>query len=237
MKLFTSSQVVANKYKQEEADQKRIGVISEELKRKRQQLEALEREFNETLERQRTQLEQDKTDALTALKLLRDEVKTLENRKAQALIPLTEREKELERWSSTLNRREEVLDNKSDHLDEIAETLQVRLTEVADREKQADLTAQHQANAQQGIDLQREQIKNQSSQFNELMLASAERLSTREAELLKRETIAKMREKTLSDKQLELNKIEEGFAARERSIQDKYETLERTLKRNNIKTI
>lgn len=232
MKLFTPTEVVTNKERQATVDLKRIGVINSEIAKKRQELDAVTSEFEKTLERQRENWEKEQAEAITVMNILNSEVQVLEERKRQALMPLQEKEKELNAFQTSLEERDVELASNLSRVESHLERLEEKLSQVAEREVEVARIAKIQENRQKGIDMQSEQIKQQSKALTESIKTSFEVITERENELAKRELELTMRTNALISRENELNNIEQSFKDRERVLQDKYETLQRTIERN-----
>jgi hypothetical protein len=230
MKLFSSTEVITNKQKQAGVDERRINTINIEIVKKRQELQAIEIEFDRTLDRQHRQWEQEKNEKINEIQKLEAEVRALEHRKCQALLPLDEKIKEIEQLSLVLEDKSKYLERRESALDEQIEVLEERLSEVAEREQAADMVSKIQLNAQKGIDAQREQVQAQSKNFTLMLDSTLAGIQEKEQRLNIKQTQIDLKEQALNDKEKELIKIEQGFNDRERAINDKYETLQRALK-------
>jgi len=232
MKLFTPIQVISNREKQASVDERRINTINTDIARKRQELEAIEIEFAETLNENHIIWRREENEYLAIIGDLKSEVDALEESKRIALLPITERQKELEAFSELLSAKDQYLEGLSDDLEGRMELVEEKLSQVAEREEKADRMAYLQSNAQKGIDMQREQVKQQSDSLKELVITNLASIREKEDAVAKEQTILQMQKRALEDKELELIKIEQSFADRERAIQDKYETLQRAIEHN-----
>lgn len=230
MKLFSSTEVITNKQKQAGVDERRINTINVEIAKKRQELQAIENEFDDTIDRQHRAWKKDELVFIENIQALRAEVHVLEERKKQALIPIDEKVKEIEQFAASVEDKSKYLDQRERTLDEQIEVLEERLSEVAEREQAADMVSKIQANAQKGIDQQREQIQVQSKNFTSMLDSTLLGIQEKEQRLNIKQAQNDLKEQALNDKEKELNKIEQGFKDRERAINDKYETLQRALK-------
>lgn len=237
MKLFSPLEVNTSKEKQISTDIQRLASVSKELIRKRQELEKLNLEFEISGERQNLQWEKDKAENAKICNALIAEVQILEERKRQALLPLTEKWKEIEVIEKKLKEKEEELIIKEDNLDSKIELLEEKLTTIGEREIDADKLGKQQMIAQEGIDAQKEQIALQAKQMNESIIKASGEQKAREQAISRLESSIKLRELAVKSREAELSKIEAGFESREKAIKDKYDTLNRTINRIKNKKI
>lgn len=237
MKLFSPLEVNNSKEKEISVGIQRLASLNKEITRKRQELEKLNLEFEISGERQNIQWEKDKAENAKICNALIKEVQILEERKKQALLPLTEKWKEIEVIEQKLKQKEVDLEEKDEKLSEQLELLEEKLSSLGEREINADKLGKQQAIAQEGIDSQKAQIALQAKQMNETIVKATIEAKARETAISKRESAIKLRELALEDKLKEIEQIEAGYASREKAIKDKYETLNRTLERIKNKKI
>ena len=230
MKLFTTTEVRNDKERQITADMSRLDSVNDELVRKRKELSFLEQEFNLTLESQHEIWRKESSEYITKINDLKTQVEQLEVRKKSSLTPIETQIEELDKVSKIIDSRETSLKEKEEEFEEKVNLLEDKLTKVSEQEREADRIIKLQANAQKGIDLQKEQITKQARDLSETMQKSILENASQERKLKKLEVELSLKEKALSDKELKLIKIEQGFVERERAIKDKYETLQRSIK-------
>jgi chromosome segregation ATPase len=230
VKLFSSNAVASNREAQAVSEIKRLDTVNKELTTKRLELIKLEADFVVALDQQTTQYEKEQAEHNIKVNLLKEEVVRLEERKKQALIPLEENYKKIDTKNSELLIKEAELQKREEEIEERAELLQEKLSDVSDREVQADIIAQKQVVTQLGIDHQKAQSALQAKEMSETMITSLAELGTRENAVSRRETTTSLKEKELIGKEEQLAKIETGFVNREIKLQDQYLMLERTTK-------
>lgn len=231
MKLLTPTQTVTDKEQRFQENLKKSASLDKELARKRLELQKLERDYEIIINKQRIILEKEKEEYYLQINVLKSEVENLVLKRKDELVPLTEKWKELEEADRIIKEREQEVIKKGEIFDENLETLEEKLTEVADREKVSLEMAQKQALAQEGIEREREQIKLQQASLNALVAEATGRLSKSEQEISKKEAEIELKVKVLTAKEFELNKKESSLKDKEREINDKYNTLQRTINR------
>lgn len=151
---------------------------------------------------------------------LRNEVESLEERRRQALIPLTERAKMLDTKSSVLDAREEELDEKDADLEIEKAILVTRLDEVAERELQADKVARTLTLREEGVKAQAAQVGASSASLT-VAIGQADALSRgKERELTLKEATLTGRQVHLEERERVVKVKEAGFDNREKALQD-----------------
>jgi len=232
MKLFSSTEVITNKEQQISRDLLRVNSIDKELNNKRLLLSQLEKEFEDTLKRQREDWEYEENLFIQNKNKLKTETEGLEQRKKQALIPLAEKENELDERSKLIDKILKELEQKNEDFIDSIEALEERLTEISIREQEADRVSKLQLKKKKGIEAQQEQISNQAKEFNDMMAKAVADISEKDSKLSRKETKLLLRENAIKEREIEISKIEKGFTDRERAITDKYNTLQRALNYN-----
>jgi hypothetical protein len=235
MKLFTTTEVNTTKQKQMGIDIRKANTVNEVLIKKRKELEKLEVEFEATISRQQAMWEKEKLEFIQSVNTLREEVKRLEDKRKQALIPLDEQKRKIQEDNDALWMEKAKFKEDKEEFEDELEFLEDKLSSVAERETEASRIAVIQQKEQSGIDSQKELVSKQSRDLSLAMFNFRKEAEIREKDIKTVEAVIILKQKALKDKELELAKIEQGFVNRERAIQDKYATLERTMNRLKIK--
>lgn len=229
MKLLNIKQVIDNKENQISRSLSRISELDKLILSKQKEVNKLEEEFNITLNRQKESWLKEKNTYINKIKELIEEAGLLEKRKEQALLPITERDNNSKKILKLAVEKEKKLNDKEIELDEKLDLLEDKITSLSDRELKIKEKEQLQYIAQEGIELQKEQIKQDLDNLNKLIIKKNEEFNSKFLELSKKIAEIELRENTIKDKEMELIKIENSFADREKAIKDKYETLQRTI--------
>ena len=232
MKLFTVAQQVSSREAITTSEIKRLDTVNKELTKKRHELEQLEADFVVLIDRQREQLEVLQSKNIKELNTFTSQVQVLENRKQQALIPLEVEAKKLDTEHKGLSLWEARLKERQEEIEEQAEILQERLSEVSGRESDVNHIAKKQVISQQGIDAQRAQVALQSKEMSNAMVSTIAEFNTRDSSISRRETVSSLKEEQLASKEKEIIARENDFARREALLADRYAMLERTIKQN-----
>ena len=231
MKLLTP---LANKEVRQNEDLKKIiraKELDDVINKKNIELARSEADFNATLARNRAKWALEEEEHAKRLKDMEAELKPLEQRKQQALIPIEVYKQqadvkmlEAEKYLQTLLTREAEIDDLKELLDE-------KLTEVSDRENQVAMEEKRQKNALLGIETQQEETKKGVQRLSEDMIMFHEKQEREEASLLQRKkevTLAEISFKAKTDK---LKRDIEALNIRELQVKDERETLQREFDR------
>lgn len=233
MKLLTPLQTINKKENEIALNLSRSLELQKELDKKKIDLEKLNIEFEIVNRKQQQIREEFNETSIKELEIFNQDVKDLENRKKDALVPLDEKWKELDKAEELIKKREENLKIKEEEVISKIELLEEKLDDLAEKQKIVDEMSLNQAEKQRGIDSQRKQIKLQSESLNSLIskhsIEEENRLkyiNTKEAELNSKAIVLESLDKDLKTR-------EQALKDKETQIQDKYETLQRTINRIN----
>lgn len=235
MKLLAPAEAQDKAKSKAEAHKHRLVSLEGLIQQKNKELADAEATFALTLKGQRdvwyTEEEKHKTNILS----LRKEVEGLEERRRQALIPLTERAKILDTKASALDEREVKLNKFEEGLLQEADQLVNRLDEVSERELQADKTAKTLAIQEEGIKAQAAQVAAGSASLTGAIAQATAESNKREEALVLREFAVKGKEANIAERERKVNEKEAGFDNREKAIKDQYEALRQAIEEINKK--
>lgn len=229
MKLLNPSQANATLQKSAERDSKRAIELQDLIVGKYKELGSIEVLFEETLARQKAAWAEEEQEYKNAIDVLLREVRVLEKRRKDALIPLTTRAEELENIAKLLTVREAKAIEDRKEVEELKDLLQQRLDEVGERDLRLNELSATLARREVGIASQEQDIRTNSERLTKaiqdatLEIAAAEQILA--TEKLKVET----ERDHIKQREQEVDIKEAGFDARERAIQDRYETLQRAI--------
>lgn len=231
MKLLTPTDVRTNNEKRLTINLKRSSDLDGELLRKKQQIEKLDADFKLSIERQRIDFDEEKSEHHKKINELLREVEILEKRKEQALLPINDKLALIEKAQDLLIDRENNIQKKEYQLEESLQSLQDRLDEVTEREQEADRILTKQYSQQKSLDNQKEELAKQTKLLNELLITSNDEfnkkmliLNTKEAEIDSKLNLIEIKESSIKTKEKQL-------IIKEKGLQDRYATLERSIKR------
>ena len=211
--------------------------LDEAIVSKRNELLAMDEEFLRSMQDQRiAQLEEDaewqkRNDELKA------ETEELEQRRIKALVPLEEREKQIDYREEALSQREHNVSKQEQEAADNLALLEVRLDEASDRLQSVRNQEKELEKRFEGVKLQEKLTIERTNEFNEVLKNSLEKLeiSRKEIAILKAEQEGK--ETYLSEWQKRIDAKEKDLVSRETKLLDRYKMLERDVKEINSKKI
>lgn len=209
----------------------RVQEVEELAKRANERLARAESDFNSVLAKNQLRWLQEEEDHQKMVKEMADEVEILENRKKQALIPIEIYKKEAD--DLLLEARKIVLRSKEkeENNDILAERLEEKLTEVADREISLKLQEQQLESKKLGISSQQETLKKSVAKLSEEMIAFHEKQKAEEASLLERKKEISLAEINFSAKREKYARDLEALITWDKQLKDERATLERAFAR------
>lgn len=163
------------------------------------------------------------------------EVEALESRKESALIPLVDREKEVENRERVLLEREERVSFRESEADSERQMLEDRLDDVSEREQEATKYSVSLNNREFAIAFKEKQVQERMDALTAILIESLEEVKKSQAEAARYKASLKGRDVSITEREKYVEKQEAGFAAREEAILDKYRTLQRTITEVNLK--
>lgn len=231
MKLMSPFQ---NRDKQQEEQTRkilRIQEIEDLATKANANLAKAQAEFNTTLALNRSKWALEEEEHAQRIKDMTSEVEALEERKKQALIPISmykeEADKIMVESQDILKRSKE----KEEQVDYLQEKLEEKLTEVSDRENQVVKEEQKQQIARQGIEEQQKQTKLGIEQLSKEMVMFHEKQQYEDTKLLERKKVVELAEINFEAKIDRYNRNMEALLTREVQLIDREKTLERNMNR------
>jgi len=220
---------------QEATELSRSLQLDKVLKDKRKEIQDLDNQLVNRLSEvgkqgaDEVQLWKDRINALTI------EVDALESRRKSALVPLEEREKEVQDKHSALLKREELVAIKETDVEETKELLQERLDAVSEREQDATKYSLILNNREFAIQLQEKQIGERMSALTEILQESLDETQKAQAEAARYKAVLKGRDVSITEREKYVEKQNASFANRELRIADRYKTLLRAITETKLK--
>lgn len=218
-----------------QSQERRIVELDALINTKRIELDNLDRQLLKILSDNGAERYNEEEEWRSKISSLTEEVEQLEARRKRALVPLEEKEKELQDKDSALLKREEQIVIKESNLEYTKEALQDRLDAVSEREQDATDYAQKLNNREFAVQFQEQQIKERMVALTTIIKEAFEDMQRSQAESAKQKAILKGREVPLLERERNVEMREKSFADRERAITDKYQTLLRAITETNLK--
>ncbi len=231
LKLLPPNQAQFQTRARSEKDERRAVELQSLIVAKHKELAEIEQMSEESLSRHRELWASEERAHEEKLRTLRAETVSLEERKKEAIVPLTAKKEELDTIESTLHKHDQELRSKRADMDEEAELLKSKLDEVSERALQLDERSDRLAAQEQGAKLQEEQVRAMSERFSEFFAKRTKEINDQAQSVQLQEASLKTKELQIQERERIVQITSDSFAAREKALQDKYETLARTQER------
>jgi chromosome segregation protein len=225
MELFKANEIKSNQEQQALLQAKRLSGITLALNKLKEETESAQKEYENTLIRNSDNLRNIEITHETKIKEMTEEVLSLEQRKALALLPLEEKERELKVEAESLKKKEKDIENIKEDLKETRNLLEEKLTETEEKFEDLNRMKKLQEVSQTGLNTQREQVSLQAKSIDKLTEEALLKIKTREAELNKKETELNLIKKALDSKEESFIKREQELENKDIALIDKYNNL------------
>lgn len=207
MKLLQPKQHQQNKEKEDAVKRIRTAELQREYEEKLRLLNILTTDFEEALEAQKDTYAKEKESHLIWRQSMEEEVKTLEARRASALLPIQQDTEELYTGKEEFVDWMKLLTEKSEELENLRERLYARLAEVGERETMATTVEETLKSRQIGIDAQAATVRSQATALSKAL------------EQFARDTSEK--NKDLKRERAEIDSISDSLSIRESRLEEK----------------
>lgn len=235
MRLLTPSQGKSRRDLSIEDGERRLIELDGLLRDKRIELQKLDVAYIKKLSEGGIQRLEEETLWNEKIRKLTEEVEQLEERRKRALVPLEEKENELQDRGSVLLKREEQVKIKESDLEYTKELLEKRLDDISEREQDATDFSVALDNRKRNLELQEGQLKSRMDALTEVLRQSYEDMKLAEQEAAKYKAILKGRNITLEEREKRVEAQEKSFVSRETRLLDRYRTLQRAITETNLK--
>lgn len=232
MKLLTP---FAQKDKQQEEQTRKIlrtQEIEELATKANARLARAESDFNAVLALNKTKWALEEEQHENRVKDMTQEIEALEERKRQALIPISLYKQEADKLIEEAQIIVKQAKEKEEQAEYLQEKLENKLTEIADREYIVYTAEKRLEVAKQGIESQQEATKLGVQALSKEMLLFHEKQETEEASLKKRKEEVSMAEISFNAKLQKYARDLEALKVWEIQLKDREETVARTIQRN-----
>jgi len=235
MRLLSPSQGKSRRELDIHSQELRITELDGLIERKRLELQQLDRDMVRALSEKGAERFEEDEKWKQKIHTLTEEVIQLEARKKRALVPLEEKEKELDTRDSALSKREETVKIKESDLEYTKKALEDKLDAVSEREVEANEYAATLSNREYAIKMQEDELKSRMNALTTILQESFTDIQKAHDEAAKHKAILKGRDITLAERERKVAEIEKTFDDRDRAITDRYRTLMRAITEVNLK--
>lgn len=233
MKLLSSSEGTNKRQLDTSSQELRSVQLDTLIRGKQKEISDLDRQLMNSLSEFGKQTSEQEAIIRGRISSLTSEVESLEFRKKQALVPLEEKDKELQDKERVLEGREETVAIKESDLENKAQLLEDRLDSLSEREQSATDYSNLLNARELRIAVQEENVHKRMDAVSALMKEAFEEKKNSETELNTQRAMLKGRAVSLTEREEIVAKKEAGFANRERKILDQYHSLQKAIAETN----
>ena len=231
MKLLSPQQAQANKSQELSRDILRTQEVREALRKANQQLAESEAEFNIAKAKRLNAWAEEEKEHAELVKHKEKEIRGLEERKSQALIPISLYKDQAEKLMEEAKHGLKIVQEKEERMEERNELLQDKLDEVNGKEQELNTWEKKLKSQQEGIDLQGKQIKLQNEQLTKEIADFATKKFEEETFIFEKKKELLMENRSIEAKKKILQKTEEAQAKERKRLDDERATLQRAFDR------
>lgn len=221
--------------KDTEESERQLGLLrmqeqQKEANRIRKELANAEADFKAVLAKNRTQWAKEEQDHEDRIMEMKKEVAELEDRKAQALIPVKMYEAQAHQYLEQAQEALKTAHRREKDADALNDLLQDKLDAVGQKEQDLSLLEATLTARQAGIEQQTEQVQDGVKSLNKEMQGFARLKEAIEADLREKRIALTLKERSLSAKEKKLERKEESLTALATQLEDERGTLDRAWK-------
>jgi len=231
MKLLTPQAIKDVKSQELSRELLRSKETEEAIKKINQRRIEAETDFNTTLARNRNKWAQEEEEHANRVKEMDAEIRILEERKKQAMIPI---QMYKDQADVLLAEAKEALDraiNREQIAEETQDLLENKLDDLGDRELAIDKAERAIKAKQAGILAQQEQVRAGSEKLTERMAEFAAKMAKDEAEIYEKKKDLVLIERSLVAKDEKIKRTIKSIEEEKIRLEDQRRTLERAFKR------
>lgn len=186
--VFTPEQARSAAEERMGKDALRARGLAETTKELLQTKDEVEREFAQTMDRQRKEAEAWFLDTTDKKKALKDEVEGLLRQREEALSPLLIQQGDIHSIGESLKAREISVARREETVEEESRLLMRRMDELSSRETDIEKGEKRLKVAEQGLEIQRTQVREGSAQLTDRVVDFQTKMNDREFELSLRQS-------------------------------------------------
>lgn len=234
MKLLSSPEGASRRQLDNSSQELRGIQLDALIRDKQKKISDLDRQLMNSLSEFGKQNTEQETTIRQRITTLTSEVESLEFRKNQALVPLEEKDKELQYRERVLEGREETATLKESDLENKNQLLEDRLDSLSEREQSATDYSNLLNAREMRISVEEANVRQRMDAVSALMKEAYEDKRKSESEIATERAILKGRAVSVSEREEIVAKKEAGFANRERKILDQYRSLQKAIAETNL---
>lgn len=229
MKLFTSEEIKSSKATELARDVMRTSDIKKALDKARTELNNVNAQFEVALANQRVKWISEEEVALGKIRDLETELKVLERRKQQALIPIDLYQQRVDNINKEANDKLKSATDKQFYVDELSEKLEEKLDEVSEKDQSLQKREENLFVKEKAVQMQEEGNKKMSQEINTRALFFIKEMEDREKDFNNRKTALELKEISLQELERSLRVREQDLIKEKQLIYSQRQALKAAL--------
>ena len=229
LKLYTAEEIKSSKATELARDVMRTSDIKKALDKARTELNNANAQFEVALANQRVKWISEEEVALGKIKVLETELKVLERRKQQALIPIDLYRQRVDNITKEANDKLKSATDKQIYVDELSEKLEEKLDEVSEKDQSLQKREENLFVKEKAVQMQEEGNKKMSQEINTRALFFIKEMEDREKDFNNRKTALELKEISLQELERSLRVREQDLIKEKQLIYSQRQALKAAL--------
>ena len=229
LKLYTAEEIKSSKATELARDVMRTSDIKKALDKARTELNNANAQFEVALANQRVKWISEEEVALGKIRDLETELKVLERRKQQALIPIDLYQQRVDNINKEANDKLKSATDKQIYVDELSEKLEEKLDEVSEKDQSLQKREENLFVKEKAVQMQEEGNKKMSQEINTRALFFIKEMEDREKDFNNRKTALELKEISLQELERSLRVREQDLIKEKQLIYSQRQALKAAL--------
>ena len=229
LKLYTAEEIKSSKATELARDVMRTSDIKKALDKARTELNNVNAQFEVALANQRVKWISEEEVALGKIRDLETELKVLERRKQQALIPIDLYQQRVDNINKEANDKLKSATDKQIYVDELSEKLEEKLYEVSEKDQSLQKREENLFVKEKAVQMQEEGNKKMSQEINTRALFFIKEMEDREKDFNNRKTALELKEISLQELERSLRVREQDLIKEKQLIYSQRQALKAAL--------
>ena len=229
LKLYTAEEIKSSKATELARDVMRTSDIKKALDKARTELNNVNAQFEVALANQRVKWISEEEVALGKIRDLETELKVLERRKQQALIPIDLYQQRVDNINKEANDKLKSATDKQFYVDELSEKLEEKLDEVSEKDQSLQKREENLFVKEKAVQMQEEGNKKMSQEINTRALFFIKEMEDREKDFNNRKTALELKEISLQELERSLRVREQDLIKEKQLIYSQRQALKAAL--------
>ena len=229
LKLYTAEEIKSSKATELARDVMRTSDIKKALDKARTELNNANAQFEVALANQRVKWISEEEVALGKIRDLETELKVLERRKQQALIPIDLYQQRVDNINKEANDKLKSATDKQIYVDELSEKLEEKLDEVSEKDQSLQKREENLFVKEKAVQMQEEGNKKMSQEINTRALFFIKEMEDREKDFNNRKAALELKEISLQELERSLRVREQDLIKEKQLIYSQRQALKAAL--------